>query len=100
MEVLIPTHRRDLVATPARRRRHQRLRATAISRLDTAPSPVQPTHEQIALRAYEIYQQRDSSGGDSTSDWLEAERELLFAAATLSAIAEPLETTAIEVAES
>jgi hypothetical protein len=100
MEVLMPTHSCDVVSPPVSRRRRQQLSATAISQIDTAPSPVQPTHDQIALRAYEIYQQRGSGGGDSTSDWLGAERELLVTAASLSAITEPLETTATEDAQS
>jgi hypothetical protein len=38
-----------------------------------------PTQEDIALRAYLIGERRQQAGlpGDSTSDWLQAERELL-----------------------
>jgi hypothetical protein len=36
----------------------------------------QPTQEDIALRAYEISQQRNGQPGDALSDWLQAEREL------------------------
>lgn len=35
-----------------------------------------PTHEEIALRAYEIYLQRGGAPGDSLEDWTRAEREL------------------------
>ena len=40
--------------------------------------PKQPTVEQIQLRAYFIAERRQSLGihGDSTSDWVQAEREL------------------------
>ena len=36
----------------------------------------QPTHEQIAKRAYEIYASRDYAPGDQNADWAEAERQL------------------------
>jgi hypothetical protein len=39
----------------------------------------QPTHEEIALRAYQIYQQRGCTPGDPMEDWLRAEQELLAA---------------------
>jgi hypothetical protein len=35
-----------------------------------------PSHEQIRLRAYEIYLQRDGLGGNELDDWLIAEAEL------------------------
>jgi hypothetical protein len=36
-----------------------------------------PTHEEIALRAYEIYLERAGAPGDALEDWTRAERELL-----------------------
>jgi hypothetical protein len=36
-----------------------------------------PSHEQIALRAYEIYVERGGAPGDALEDWTRAERELL-----------------------
>ena len=36
-----------------------------------------PTHEEIALRAYEIYLERGGAPGDAFQDWMQAERELL-----------------------
>jgi len=39
-----------------------------------AKTPYQPTHEEIAFRAFEIYQQE---GGDAYENWLRAERELI-----------------------
>lgn len=36
-----------------------------------------PTHEQIALRAYEIYLERGGTSGHELEDWTRAERELL-----------------------
>ena len=42
----------------------------------TAASRSEPTTEQIAQRAYEIYQARGGTEGQDLEDWLEAEREL------------------------
>ena len=36
-----------------------------------------PTHQEIALRAYEIYVERGGAPGDALQDWTQAERELL-----------------------
>jgi hypothetical protein len=36
----------------------------------------EPTQEEIALRAYHIYLEREGAGGDPLEDWLQAEREL------------------------
>ena len=35
-----------------------------------------PSHEQIRLRAYEIYLERGRFPGNELDDWLQAEREL------------------------
>jgi hypothetical protein len=56
-------------ATSAAKRPRRRRTATA------APAPV--THEQIALRAYEIH--LAGSEGDALAHWLRAERELVGA---------------------
>jgi len=39
-----------------------------------------PTHDQIAAKAYEIYLSRDPHAGDETSDWMKAVAELSGAA--------------------
>jgi hypothetical protein len=44
-----------------------------------------PTSEAIARRAYELYLQRGSVSGYEVEDWLQAEAELVAAAATTSA---------------
>lgn len=36
-----------------------------------------PTHEEIALRAYEIYLERGGAPGDALGDWTRAEHELM-----------------------
>jgi len=47
-----------------------------------APAPArpqarqQPTHDQIARRAFEIYAGRGYTNGNHMQDWLQAEREL------------------------
>jgi hypothetical protein len=38
--------------------------------------PGEPTLDQIAERAYEIYQSRGGTDGQDMEDWLQAEREL------------------------
>ena len=35
-----------------------------------------PTHDDVALRAYDLYRSRGSAHGDDIADWLEAERQL------------------------
>ena len=40
------------------------------------PSPA-PTYEEIALRAYHIYLQRNGAPGSPLEDWKRAEQELL-----------------------
>jgi len=35
-----------------------------------------PTHEELRLRAYEIYLKRGGLPGNELDDWLQAEREL------------------------
>jgi hypothetical protein len=36
-----------------------------------------PTHEEIALRAYLIYLERNGTPGNPLDDWTRAERELI-----------------------
>lgn len=36
-----------------------------------------PTHEEIALRAYQIYLERGGTPGNELEDWTRAERELM-----------------------
>jgi len=42
----------------------------------TRAKKLTPTHEEIALRAYQIYLERNGAPGDPHSDWLRAEAEL------------------------
>lgn len=43
----------------------------------TRAAKTAPTHEEIALRAYEIYLERGGAPGDALEDWIRAERELM-----------------------
>ncbi|HYN08314.1 MAG TPA: DUF2934 domain-containing protein [Vicinamibacterales bacterium] len=36
-----------------------------------------PSHDEIAARAYAVYQNRGEGHGQALDDWLQAERELL-----------------------
>ena len=38
---------------------------------------VNPSHEQIKLRAYQLWEERGRPCGTSEEDWLKAERELM-----------------------
>jgi len=49
---------------------------TKKTRKATKPAP---THDQVAARAYEIYQERGYTPGDPMQDWLQAERDLAAA---------------------
>jgi hypothetical protein len=40
------------------------------------PAAKNPTREDIALRAYEIYLERGGAPGNALEDWTRAEREL------------------------
>jgi Protein of unknown function (DUF2934) len=62
-------------ATATKRVRRTVKTATTRRRATSAPPPV--THEQIALRAYELH--LAGSDGDAMAHWLRAERELVGA---------------------
>src|SRR5947199_1679041 len=51
-------------------------RMPSTSSTESVQDSVQISREQIALRAYEIYQERGGTDGADLDDWLEAEREL------------------------
>jgi hypothetical protein len=57
------------MSTPRRRRNSEPM-------IDVANTNAVPTHEDIARRAYELYEQRGSEGGHDLGDWFRAEREL------------------------
>ncbi len=49
-----------------------RSRATSAKK----PAIVEPTHDAIAARAFELFLSRGASDGSDLSDWLRAENEL------------------------
>jgi hypothetical protein len=55
---------------------------TEIPTITTRQTPTQVTkstpdvQEQIRLRAYELYEQREKDGGHELDDWLQAEKEV------------------------
>jgi hypothetical protein len=51
------------------------------SKKPAATNGHQPTHEQIALRAYHIYLERGAAPGNELEDWTRAEHELMAEAA-------------------
>ena len=53
----------------------QRMPETSARNTATANRP-NPTHEQIARRAYELFLARGGHHGHHQDDWLQAEREL------------------------
>ena len=56
--------------------------ATPKARTAVAPKKASsPTHEEIALRAYHIYLQRNGTPGNPFEDWKRAEQELVQEAA-------------------
>ncbi len=53
-----------------------RTKSTATKTKTPRAAKAKPTHEEIALRAYQIYLERNGATGDPHSDWLRAEAEL------------------------
>jgi hypothetical protein len=72
---------KDTTAKRTTARRTATAKATSAvkrtTRRRTAPAPAPITHDQIALRAYEIH--LAGTEGDALAHWLRAERELVGA---------------------
>lgn len=74
--------------TPRRRRRDREVpsQSSEVSGCPTHPFSgdpsgfwiitTEPTHDDIARRAYELYQQRGCTDGEDWRDWFQAENEL------------------------
>ena len=47
----------------------------------TSPSKLNPIvqnlHDEIAIKAYELYESRGAADGSDVEDWLQAEKEIL-----------------------
>ena len=75
-------------STPRRRRRDREPLANFVDTAATAPIAtgeirnavehlaIEPTHEDIARHAYQLFEDRGREHGDDLKDWLQAEREL------------------------
>lgn len=75
-------------STPRRRRKDQEPLTQTIGTPATVPSAtgdsrnavenlaIEPTHEDIARRAYQLYEERGGEHGRDLQDWFQAEREL------------------------
>jgi hypothetical protein len=59
-----------------RRRRRDREPLKAADAPLTAPTAQEPTHADIAMRAYDLYQRRGGDHGHDWDDWFRAEGEL------------------------
>lgn len=49
--------------------------AVQVQKAET-PRQAAPSDQEVAARAYEIYEKRGGSHGNDMEDWLQAEREL------------------------
>ncbi len=63
------------MAKTAKRKYEEREAATEASEV-ASPHATRLTHQQIAERAYQIYQERGGEEGHDLEDWLQAELEL------------------------
>ena len=59
------------MSTPRRRRRDREPLPQIVEHL-----AIEPTHEDTARRAYELFEDRGGEHGHDWEDWLQAEREL------------------------
>jgi hypothetical protein len=68
----------DGVAKATTPRRTKAAAAVSAAAQTIAGTPgAEPTHDEIALRAWSIYLQRGGSHGQAMSDWLQAKAELV-----------------------
>ena len=76
------------MSTPRRRRKDQTPLTQSVDMPATAPTAtrdrpnvvekraVEPTHEDIARRAYQLYEDRGGEHGRDREDWFQAERDI------------------------
>jgi hypothetical protein len=82
---LTPSQPAASASVPAKKSAQRKAGSPATTKSSVAKSKArkniaaQPSNEQVALRAYFIGERRRNLGipGDETSDWVEAEREIL-----------------------
>ena len=76
------------MSTPRRRRRDREPLTQIVGTQATVPTAtgdirnavehlaIEPTHDDITRRAYQLFEDRGGEHGDDLKDWLQAEREL------------------------
>jgi DUF2934 family protein len=69
-------HKRDAVVAADASALRPQAREPAPPALASAAAQGIPTHDDIARRAYAIYQERGGADGLEADDWIRAEREL------------------------
>jgi hypothetical protein len=82
---ITPSQPAASTSVPAKKSVQRKAGSSPITKATVAKSKArknvgaQPSNEQVALRAYFIGERRRNLGipGDETSDWVEAEREIL-----------------------
>lgn len=70
--------RRPTSSRPTSRGNRNELRIPLPPTTDPTPARVRPTREQIAQRAYELFEAGGRRHGSDRQDWLRAERELML----------------------
>ena len=67
------------VVTTSRKATPGKASVARATRKTAATAVLRPSDEEIRLRAYQLFLERDGQGGDPHSDWLRAESELVNA---------------------
>jgi len=73
------------VVTTSRKATPGKTSAARATRKTPATAVLRPSDDEIRLRAYQLFLQRDGQGGDPHSDWLRAESELVNAVSVMPA---------------
>ena len=71
-----PVVRRAKAASPAAGADKTAARPAKKAASEATSAAVEPTHDEIALRAWSIYESRGGGHGEAMDDWLEARRQL------------------------
>ena len=58
---------------------HARLKIDLPSEAETSERMGVPSHDEVAARAYELFEERGRTHGHDLDDWLQAESEVLEA---------------------
>jgi len=72
-----PVVRRTKAASPAAGAAKPAVRPAKKAAGEAPAAAVEPTHDEISLRAWSIYESRGGGHGEAMDDWLEARRQLV-----------------------